>query len=143
MLSKKIIDYLDENADQNLPDFQKKYHDSLLSLGLSFDNNSSFLDFMIKYSDEYYGSEGFIIDVANDLLEFESSTTAHLRKNDALHSDYISLFNTEVDDFLLYNIKDDSVKLIEGDNIKKLSDYNYYDKKWSSFNDFLEDFFEL
>lgn len=143
MLSKKIINYLNKNADKNPPELQKKYQNSLLSLGLSFEKNSSFLDFMIQYSDEYSGSEGFIIDVASDLLDIENSTTEHLRKNYALHADYISLFNTEIDDFLLYNIKNDSVKLIEAENIKKLSEYEYHDKNWSSFNDFLEDFFEL
>ncbi|OWP79753.1 hypothetical protein [Flavobacterium oreochromis] len=143
MLTEKILKYLKKNADLTLKEFQIKHEENLKKLGFNNEINSSFLEFMIKYSDEYSGREGFIMDVANDLIDFENSVTEHLRKNDNLNTKYYSLYNLELDDFLLYNIQDDSVKLIEAKNMKQLSNDEYYDKKWNNFNEFLEYFFKL
>ncbi|KIQ16526.1 hypothetical protein SD960_20030 [Flavobacterium sp. MMLR14_040] len=143
MLSEKILKYLKKNADLTLKEFQIKHENNLRALGFNDKTNSSFLEFMIKYSDEYSGKEGFIMDVANDLIDFENSVTQHLRKQDNLNTKYFSLYNLELDDYLLYDIEDDSVKLIEGENMKELSNDNYFDKKWNSFNEFLEYFFKL
>lgn len=55
---------------------------------------------------------------------------------------YISLFNLETEDYLLYNKENEHVVLIEGGNIDKLKNNNF-DKEWNSFNEFLEDIFEL
>ncbi|AMA50414.1 MULTISPECIES: hypothetical protein [Flavobacterium] len=143
MLSEKILKYLKKNADLTSKEFQIKHEQNLKKLGFNDEINSSFLDFMIKYSDEYSGKEGFIMDVANDLIDFENSITQHLRNQDNLNSKYFSLYNLELDDYLLYNIEDDSVKLIEAKNMKQLSNDDYYDKKWNTFNEFLEYFFKL
>ncbi|MGG6230000.1 hypothetical protein [Tenacibaculum sp. SDUM215027] len=143
MLSNKIIRYLNENADSVLPEFQLKYKDKLEKLGFNEKINGSFIEFMIKYSDEHYGSEGLLHDVMNDdIMDFEKGITKHLGDNYGVPEKYISLFNLEVDDYLLYNKDDDSVVLIEGGNDIKLKKEEF-DKKWNSFNEFLENFFEL
>lgn len=63
MLSEKILKYLKKNADLTLKEFQIKHENNLRALGFNDKKNSSFLEFMIKYSDEYSGKEGFIMDV--------------------------------------------------------------------------------
>jgi len=144
MLSEKLIDYLTENADKTLPEFRDKYLSNLKNLGFDLERNASFIEFMTNYSDEYYGAEGLLNDVMqNDLSDFENGLTKHLITNYNLPAKYISLFNLEVDDYLLYNKENDSVIYIDAKNIKELSNENYYDKKWATFNDFLEHFFEI
>lgn len=143
MLTDKLKYYLKENADQVLPEYRDIYFSRLKELGFSEAKNSSFIEFMIKYSDEHYGSEGCLGDFMLDVKDFKNSRTMSIRKNNNTSEKYFSLFCGESDDFLLYNIEDDSVKLIEAQNIKQLSNDEYCDKKWNSFNNFLEDFFEL
>ncbi|QAR31151.1 hypothetical protein EQP59_07300 [Ornithobacterium rhinotracheale] len=144
MLTEKIKKYLEENADLVLPKYQINYKKKLQELNFNERINSSFIDFMVKYSDEYYGEEGLISDVMNDdLMDYENGLSKHLIDNYGVSEKYISLSNLESDDYLLYNKEDDSVKLIESQNIKELSNDKYYDKKWDSFNEFLEYFFEL
>ncbi len=144
MLTEKIKNYLEENADLVAPEYQSKYKVKLEELGFDKKINSSFLDFMINYSDEYYGEEGLIHDVMNDdLMDYENGITKHLIDNYNISNKYVSLFNLETDDYLLYSKADDSVKLIEAQNMKELSNDEYYDEKWDSFNEFLEHFFEL
>ena len=54
MLTNKLKKYLENNADRVLPEFQEKYKSIFKNeLGLTDETNSSFLEFMIKYSDEY------------------------------------------------------------------------------------------
>ena len=144
MLSEKVKKFLNENVHKVLPEYQLKYKKELESLNFDKKINSSFIDFIVNYSDEHYGAEGLIFDVMNDdLMDYENSITKHLIENYGVNEKYISLFNLEVDDYLLYNKEDDSVKLIEAQNMKELSNDEYYDQKWNSFNEFLEHFFEL
>ncbi|UTD15999.1 hypothetical protein HER15_11165 [Tenacibaculum mesophilum] len=143
MLTEKIKEYLEGNADKILPQYEKDYKKRLEELGFSQKKNSSFIEFMSVYSDEYYGSEGALIDFMLDIKQFDKSQTMILRKYDKINSKFFSLLISESDDYLLYNKDDDSVKLIEAQNMKQLSNDDYYDKKWNSFNNFLEDFFEL
>lgn len=144
MLSNKIKNYLEENADLVLPENQIKYKKKLEELNFKESINLSFIDFMVKYSDEYYGEEGLIFDVMNDdLMDYKNGISKHLIDNYGVSEKYVSLFNLETDDYLLYNKEDDSVKLIEAQNMKELSNDEYYDEKWDNFNEFLEHFFEL
>ena len=114
----------------------------LNELGFVGNKNSSFIQFMSVYSDEYYGSVGLIHDVMNDdLSDPKNGVTKHLRDNYNVPKKYVSLFNLEVDDYLLYN-KEDSVVLVVGGNDIKLKNEEF-DQKWNSFNEFLEHFFEL
>ena len=82
------------------------------------------------------------MDVSNDMKDFESSYTKALRDKAGVPSNYISLYNGELDDYLLYNIEDDSVILVEEGNARKLQSGNF-DKHWKSFDSFLLDFFRL
>ena len=143
MLTNKLKKYLENNADRVLPEFQEKYKSIFKNeLGLTDETNSSFLEFMIKYSDEYYGRYSYIMDVANDILDIDTSYTKSLWNNFNVPKNYISLFNGELDDYLLYNTENDTVILVEEGNDLKLKNKSF-DKKWDSFNEFLEDFFKL
>ena len=53
--------------------------------------------------------------------------------------EYISLLDFEYEDYLLYNLVDDSVVLLPDGNIECLNNKTL-SKKWDSFNSFLEDF---
>lgn len=143
MLTEKLKSYLQNNADELLPKYQAQYMAMLNELGFDGNKNSSFIQFMSVYSDEYYGSVGLIHDVMNDdLSDPKNGVTKHLRDNYNVPKKYVSLFNLEVDDYLLYNKKDDSVVLVVGGNDIKLKNEEF-DQKWNSFNEFLEHFFEL
>ncbi|CAM4413219.1 hypothetical protein [Zobellia nedashkovskayae] len=143
MLTDKLKKYLEENADSALPEFQEKIKNVFKNkLGLTEKINGSFLEFMIKYSDEYYGRYSYIMDVANDILDIDTSYTKSLWNNFNVPQNYISLYNGELDDYLLYDKETDMVVLIEEGNDIKLKTKTF-DKKWDSFNEFLEDFFKL
>jgi transposase-like protein len=135
MLSEKILKYLKKTPTKPFA-YQKKYKYNFETYGFTTGLNASFLEFMIR-CDEYSGSQGFIMDVANDMLDFENSVIRHLRNHNGLGKQYYALYNLELDDFLLYNKDNDNVKLIEAQHMNKLSDESYYGKKWPSFNGFL------
>ena len=141
MINEKIINYLDENEEFKLtPEYQERFRKVLLDYGVN--PNSALFDLMTTYAGEFNGKEGFIINVADDLADYNASVTKQLLDNERVSPNYISLFNFEFDDYLLYNKNDDSVVLIEGANTQKLLEGNF-DKKWDNFEFFLEDFFEL
>lgn len=142
MLTEKIKNYLNLSKD-NFIEFIPKYQETLKKFGEEQNLSRSFIQFMSKYDSEIHGKEGFIINALDDIFEYDNSMTKHLIDNYNVSNKYISLFNLEVDDYLLYNKEDDSVKLIEAQNMKKLSNNEYFDQKWDSFNEFLEHFFDL
>jgi hypothetical protein len=135
-MNKKVKKYLKENEIEVLPEYQKIYEEILLSYGVK--SNSSFMELMTVYADEFSGSEGTMINVADDLSNVESSYILSLN----LDKKYFQLLTAEYDDYLLYNIENDSVILIEGMNDKKLQSGDY-DRIWKCFDDFLIDFFEI
>jgi hypothetical protein len=141
MIDKRILNYLDETDEFKLvPEFQEKFKRVLLNQKVS--ENSALFDLMTTYSGEFRGSEGFIINVAEDLEDFENSVTKNLLDNENVPDNYISLFNFELEGYLLYDKTNDSVVLIETGDIDKLLS-KQFDKEWKSSNDFLVDFFEL
>lgn len=141
MIDKQIIEYLDDNDEfKLLPEYQDRFKKILIDYGVN--ENSALIDLMSTYSGEFHGKEGFIINVADDLSEYDNSVTKQLVDNEGISANYISLFNFEFDDYLLYNKEDDSVVLINGGNIDKLK-ANNFDKKWNSFNEFLLDYFGI
>lgn len=142
MLTEKIEKYLNISKEDFI-EFIPKYQGILKEFGEEQKLSDSFVQFMSKYDSEIHGKEGFIINALDDVFEYDSSMTKHLIDNYEVSKKYISLFNLEVDDYLLYNKEDDSVKLVEAQNMKELSNDEYYDEKWNSFNEFLEHFFEL
>jgi len=143
MLSEKIKHYLEEETTAVLQEHQERYLSSLMSLGLEVDKNSSFIEFMTKYSDEFYGQDGMLMDVANDIsTDFETSVTKHNWDNYGIAHNYISLFNLETEDLLLYNMENDSVILIESGKEDKFKT-GVLKPQWKNFNSFLVHFFEI
>ena len=143
MLSQKVLDslknepkLLPENQLKNepklLPENQAKYKEILDRNGIK--KNSDFYVFMSEYGGDMDGSLGYMINVPEDLSDTDNSVTYSLRQNEGIPDEYISLFDFEYEDYLLYNLVDDSVVLLPCLNNKTLS------KKWDSFNSFLEDF---
>jgi len=144
MLSKKVRKHLKDNEDDFIKytlDFKKELR--VFSASKELDLDSSFVEFMSTYDGEILGEEGMIINALNEYYDYEGSTTELLHEGYNVSKKYLSLFNTEVDDYLLYDTEADCVKLIEARNMKELSNDEYYDIKWNSFNSFLEHFFEL
>jgi len=139
MLKENIRNYLEEEYGSVLPEYQEKYKNILSKYKITVD--SSFFEFVSKYSDEYYGKYGLLYDIAAD-LSTQDNVTNLLHEKESVPFNYISLINLETEDYLLYNIENDHVILINGGNINKLISNNF-DKEWNSFNEFLEDFFEL
>lgn len=139
MLSKKIKNYLEDEDMKLLPDYQKKFKHILENYGIK---SSSFLELMSTYSGEFSGSEGTMMNVAEDLSDENNSYVLELQKNHKLDKKYIQLLTPEYDDYLLYNIDDDTVLFINGMNDKKLKELSF-DNKWSNFDDFLIDFLEI
>lgn len=90
MLTEKIKSYLSENTDEVLDKGQEKYSQKLKELGFNDKINSSFIEFMTRYSDEHYGSEGLLNDVMmNDLMDYENGVLNHLIKNYNVPDKYI------------------------------------------------------
>ncbi|MGM5629403.1 hypothetical protein O2K51_00770 [Apibacter raozihei] len=110
-------------------------------INYGIDEQSAFCELMSNYSGEFSGSEGTIMNVANDLSYGNDSYEFSLHEK-GLPKKYLQLLTSEYDDYLLYNIENDSVILILGANDIKLQ-HGEFDKEWDSFNDFLEDFFEI
>ena len=141
MIDNRILQYLDDSDEFKLvPEFQIKFRKVLLDYGVQSD--SAIIDLMCTYAGEFNGKIGFIINVAEDLNDFENSVTRQLIEKEKINPIYISLFNFEFDDYLLYNIKEDSVVLIDGGNFKDLVNNNFSDK-WNSFNEFLLYYFSI
>ncbi|AZA78665.1 hypothetical protein EG347_14685 [Chryseobacterium sp. G0186] len=140
MLSEKIVNYL-KDEPQLLAENKEIYRSALKKNG--FDEKSEFVEFATTYGTEFNGSEGFMFNVVRDLLD-DSSTgvnyNMHNKQNVPLN--LISLLDDTTYAFLLYNKEDGSVILVEDGNVEKVIKGNY-DKKWNSFNEFLEEFFEI
>lgn len=141
MLDKEFISYLEEEVEleSHSPDVQDKFRVVFERLGLA-EHNQYFVDFWSTYSDEIYGEEGHLVDLAIDLGDFENSLTACARRDMDLPEQYISFLNDELDDFLFYDISTDEVFLVEAPNIEAFVESAEYDEKWSSFEEFIKAF---
>jgi hypothetical protein len=141
MLSKKIKTYLkEEDEEKNSSNEKKLILNALTQEGI--DTNSSFAEFMSTYEGEFYGEEGVIINVGIDILDYENSLTAHIRKEYNIPQNYLPLFNLEVDDFLFYDKFNDSVILVEAGHLNDFLAENIF-PQWKTFNDFLIYFFDI
>lgn len=94
---------------------------------------------MSEYGGDMDGSLGYMINVPEDLSDTDNSVTYSLRQNEGIPDEYISLLDFEYEDYLLYNLVDDSVVFLPDGNIECLNNKTL-SKKWDSFNSFLEDF---
>ena len=118
MLSQKVIDSL-KNEPKLLPENQAKYKEILDRHGIRKD--SDFYVFMSEYGGDIDGSLGYMINVPEDLSDTDNSVTYSLRQNEGVPDEYISLFDFEYEDYLLYNLADDSVVLLPDGNIECLN----------------------
>ncbi len=141
MLAKKIKEYLKaEEIEKNPKEIREQIENALKKENINIE--SSFSELMIKYDEEFEGSEGLMINVGYDLLEYETSLTKHFRDHYKIAIEYLPLFNLETDDFLFYNKNNDTVTLVEAEDINLFNE-NKIKPTWKSFDKFLKDFFEL
>ena len=94
---------------------------------------------MSEYGGDMDGSLGYMINVPEDLSNTDNSVTYSLRQNEGIPDEYISLLDFGYEDYLLYNLVDDSVVFLPDGNIECLNNKTL-SKKWDNFNSFLEDF---
>jgi hypothetical protein len=138
MLSKKISNWLEENESELLPEYQEKYKRFLVAN--SYDKDTSFVEFMSKYSDEILGSEGHLFDVVGDLMDYTpSSVNYQMHTQDKVPTNYIALTDNITEFYLLYDRNNGTVVTVEGANLPRLL-AGKFDRKWENFNDFLAEF---
>jgi hypothetical protein len=142
MLSDKIRTYLRNEKTAILPEHQEPIRKALLAVGCAEDKNSSFVEFITQYSDEHYGKQGLMFDLGADLLDLPSSVANSHWSEGGVPRCFLPLVNHETEAYLFYNTSDDSVVLVEDGSLPRLLAGDH-DGFWPSFNDFLEDHFEL
>lgn len=104
--------------------------------------NSDFIYFWSNYSDEIYGSEGYLMDFCMDIEDFETSETYRLRQTENLPNQYFSLMGQDNDDYLFYDMNTDNLYLANGENLKDFIVDKVYVKKWDSFLIFIQEFLD-
>jgi hypothetical protein len=138
-MNEKIRNYLEENEVRLLEENQLKYSEILKKHNL--DKYEDFYEFMRLYGGDLEGRLGYMFDVVDDIDDSEGVTQS-LIKNENVPNHYISLQDLDYEHFLLYDINNDHVIFVEGANTENLLNNNF-DNQWSSFNEFLEWFFEI
>ena len=141
MLDKLFAKYLDEEIGRNLPDVEKRYRKMFADLGFGA-KNQDFIDYWAVYSNEIHDEDGYLVDLAADLDNFDQSLTAALRKEQQLPGQYISFLHSEINDYLFYDMTSDEVYLIDSDKLQDFIQTKTYDEKWSNFEDFIKDYLE-
>lgn len=141
MLDKLFAKYLDEEIGRNLPDVEKRYRRMFADLGFGA-KNQDFIDYWAVYSNEIHDEDGYLVDLAADLDNFDQSLTAALRKEQQLPGQYISFLHSEINDYLFYDMTSDEVYLIDADKLQDFIQTKTYDEKWSNFDEFIKDYLE-
>lgn len=140
MLNKNILSYL-QDEPKLLPEHRDSHFSFLRKNG--FKENSAFFELATTYGTEFNGSEGFMFDVVNDLMdETVTGVNYNMHTKEKVPTHLISLLEDTTDAFLLYDKENDSVILVEGAGVEKVLEGDY-DRKWNTFNDFLEEFFGI
>lgn len=142
MFNDNFIEYLNENLGRIFLNEMKKYVQLLQSKGLNENKNSDFIYFWSNYSDEIYGSEGYLMDFCMDIEDFETSETYRLRQTENLPNQYFSLMGQDNDDYLFYDMNTDNLYLANGENLKDFIVDKVYVKKWDSFLIFIQEFLD-
>jgi hypothetical protein len=141
MIDSSITKFLEENEEIKLSqENQEKYKKILLNNGVNA--NSALIDLMGVYSGDFYGEQGFMLNLAEDLSDYNNSITKKLIEKEGIDSKYLSLSDLELENYLLYNKENDGVVFIEAGNISKLKN-NEFTKSWDNFNAFLKHYFEI
>lgn len=141
MLDKLFTKYLDEEIGRNLPDVEKRYRKMFADLGFGA-KNQDFIDYWAVYSNEIHDEDGYLVNLAADLDNFDQSLTAALRKEQQLPGQYISFLHSEINDYLFYDMTSDEVYLIDADKLQDFIQTKTYDEKWSNFEEFIKDYLE-
>lgn len=141
MLDKLFTKYLDEEIGRNLPDVEKRYRKMFADLGFGA-KNQDFIDYWAVYSNEIHDEDGYLVDLAADLDNFDQSLTTALRKEQQLPGQYISFLHSEINDYLFYDMTSDEVYLIDADKLQDFIQTKTYDEKWSNFEEFIKDYLE-
>ena len=141
MLDKLFTKYLDEEIGRNLPDVEKRYRKMFADLGFGA-KNQDFIDYWAVYSNEIHDEDGYLVDLAAGLDNFDQSLTAALRKEQQLPGQYISFLHSEINDYLFYDMTSDEVYLIDADKLQDFIQTKTYDEKWSNFEEFIKDYLE-
>ena len=141
MLDKLFTKYLDEEIGRNLPDVEKRYRKMFADLGFGA-KNQDFIDYWAVYSNEIHDEDGYLVDLAADLDNFDQSLTAALRKEQQLPGQYISFLHSEINDYLFYDMTSDEVYLNDADKLQDFIQTKTYDEKWSNFEEFIKDYLE-
>jgi uncharacterized protein YaaQ len=140
MLSQKILTYL-QDEPKLLPESRDSYLAFLRKKG--FKENSSFFELATTYGTEFNGSEGFMFNVVDDLIdETVTGVNYNMHTIEKVPQNLISLLEDTTYAFLLYDKDNDSVILVEDAGVEKVLAGDY-DKKWNTFNEFLEEFFGI
>lgn len=141
MIDSSITKFMEETGEIKLsPENQEKYKKVLLSNGVH--PNSALIDLMSVYSGDFYGEQGFMLNLGEDLSDYNNSITKKLIEKEGMDSKYLSLSDLELENYLLYNKENDSVVFIEAGNSTKLKN-NEFTKSWDNFNAFLKHYFEI
>lgn len=145
MLSKKVENYLMQNFDEILPEYQSQNREILKNLGLDSEKNAAFAEFMARFSDVYFSEKLQLQmqDVMSDeLADLQGNCfTAVLVEHYGLPPNYIALSEEGCDSLLLYDSDSDAVIILENTDETPINPQNFT-QKWQSFNAFLEDFVE-
>lgn len=140
MLSQKILTYL-QDEPKLLPESRNSYLSFLRKTG--FKENSAFFQLATTYGTEFNGTEGFMFNVVNDLMdETITGVNYNMHTIEKVPQNLISLLEDTTYAYLLYNKDNDSVILVEDGAVEKVLE-GHYDRKWNTFNEFLEEFFDI
>ena len=142
MLDKMLTKYLDEEIGRNLPDVENRYRQVFADLGFD-EKNQDFIDYWAIYSNEIHDEDGYLVDLAAELDDFEHSMTAALREEFQLPSQYISFLRSEINDLLFYDMDTDEVFLIDVNDLQDFIQSKKHDEKWPSFEEFIKDYLEF
>ncbi|MDA3613411.1 hypothetical protein [Polluticaenibacter yanchengensis] len=140
MLSQKILTYLQDEPTL-LPENRDSYLSFLRKKG--FKENSAFFQLATTYGTEFNGSEGFMFNVVRDLMdETVTGVNYNMHTIEKVPKNLISLLEDTTYAFLLYDKDNDSVILVEDAGVEKVLAGDY-DRKWNTFNEFPEEFFDI
>lgn len=142
MLDKMFTKYLDEEIGRNLPDVENRYRQVFADLGFG-EKNQDFIDYWAIYSNEIHDEDGYLVDLAADLDDFDNSMTAALRKEQQLPPQFISFLKSEINDLLFYDMDTDEVFLIDVNDLQDFIQSKKHDEKWPSFEEFIKDYLEF
>lgn len=139
MFDLELENLLIKKLEETPLEVREQFKKNLLKIGLK-ERNSSFVEFWSRFGDEVYGKYGHLLDFNYEVEDFADSYTSQLREEEGLNKKYLSILSSELDDYIFYDIKTDTVLFVSAENFDDFLEDGTYDKKWDSFNSFLTEF---